>query len=364
MESSTATVVAGLRPTRLLDGLDACLFTHAIPSQARWVTRLSGFDNIGAVYSLRGATRSTLKDLARRHQSVTGTTSDLLIDAGLYLGNGRDLAGGSLDPDWIRDQHRAGLRWALTDSGYVDEGDAAGLDSILHQAARLGDGVIATLPVHKRWLTERADELLRAIEEACVPVALMVEDVNDPFGTVRAVKGLIHLLGGEIPILSLRNDISAIGAIAFGAVAGAIGTRTSTRHFVPRSEGGGGNRGKPAAVVPAALAYRQLERIADAYRREPNSLHWRCSCAECGGQTLNWVVEEDAAFIHSALSLGTVAARVLNSPSPDDRRKSWIESCKFAQSVNYEIESMAGVPWEPPKFQNAWVKACPRISAN
>lgn len=365
MENSTATMIASVQPANRLDGLGARLFVQAGPKHAPWVLRLADSDNIGVVYSLHGPTRSSLKSLARQHERSLGDTSGLMIDAGRYAGKSRVPATTPLDADWIREQHRAGLRWALTDSGYIADGDSVGLSSVLQQASPLGPDVIVVLAVHKRWLTQRAAELREVVEAAGLPVALMVEDDDDPFDTPAAVTGLIHLLACAVPVLSLRNDISAIGAIAFGAEAGAIGATTSLRHFFPQREGGGGgNRGKAAAVVPQALAYRQLERIADAYRSDPNQLYWPCTCTECVGRTLNWIIDEEDAFIHSYLSLSSVAAHVLSSPEPDDQKTSWIEKCKFAQSVNLDIEGSTGVPWEPPRFQAAWVKAWSSITAN
>jgi hypothetical protein len=192
----------------------------------------------------------------------------------------------------------------------------------------------------------------------------MVEDADDPFDTKSSVLGLVHLLESDVPILSLRNDCSAIGALAFGAVGGAVGTRTSLRHFFPiRDHGGFGGRGATAALVPMALVYKKLDRIVDAYRLDPSQPYWLCHCLECAGKTLNSIIEEEQAFAHSLMCLVRITAKVLSSPSPDDRRQSWIRTCQVAQSTNYEI-SGAGVPWKPPAFQNAWVKAWAQLTAN
>ncbi len=369
MENSTLMAAASARSRVRLDGLGVRLFVQALPVHQPWVLSLAGADDLGvglgAVYTLRGPTRRTMKDLIRRHAASGLAISDVLVDAGRYAGKRRGLASTPLDVDWVREQHRLGIQWALTDSGYVAEGDLAGLRDVLGYAARLGPRVIAVLAVHKSWLTRRAAELRDAIDAAAIPVALMVEDDDDPFDTPTAVRGLIHVVSSEIPVLSLRNDISAIGAVAFGAEAGAVGVTTSLRHFYPIREGGGGpGRGLPAAVVPQALAYRQLDRIADAYRGDPGQVYWRCPCSQCMGYTLNWLTGEQDAFIHSYLSLSIVAAHVLASPDPEDQKTSWIETCKFAQSINLEIEGESGAQWEPPRFQAAWVKAAAVLQAN
>ncbi|MFI6827559.1 hypothetical protein ACIBG5_10700 [Kribbella sp. NPDC050241] len=369
MENSTLMTAASARSRVRLDGLGVRLFVQAGPVHQPWVLRLAGADDLGvglgAVYSLQGPTRRTMKDLVRRHAASGLQLADVLIDAGRYAGKRRVPASTPLDADWIREQHRAGIPWALTDSGYIAEGDVAGIRDVLGYGARLGPQVIVVVAVHKSWLTQRAAALRDAIDAAGVPIALMVEDDNDPFATPAAVKGLIHVVSSEVPVLSLRNDISAIGAVAFGAEAGAVGVTTSLRHFYPNREGGGGpRRGLPAAVVPQALSYRQLDRIADAYRSDPGQAYWRCPCSQCMGYTLNWLAGEKDAFVHSYLSLSIVAAHVLASPEPEDQMTSWIETCKFAQSVNLEIEGETGVPWEPPRFQAAWVKAWTTIKSN
>ena len=96
----------------------------------------------------------------------------------------------------------------LTDSGYVDSGDEAGLAGILHRAAVLPD-TTAVLPLHPIWLQDRLHRtvLTGHIRAAGAPVALVLEANRDPFALPGVVEGLLAVLGCGVPTLLLRCDV-------------------------------------------------------------------------------------------------------------------------------------------------------------
>src|SRR5690606_6966827 len=108
--------------------------------------------------------------------------ADILLDAALYTGSARrKRAREGIDQSWLNHQHRE-LTWALTDSGYVADGDVEGLRTILTQSATAHDraqarskGVLAALPLAVSWLTNRADALVAALNRIGTPVAIMLE---------------------------------------------------------------------------------------------------------------------------------------------------------------------------------------------
>lgn len=356
--------LAGVRVELPLDGLRPCVFVQVKPGHAELALSIEPALQVGVVYTLNGRTTRTLRDLTALTMARTGDLSGVLVDAAQYAGNTRDPAGRPLDPAWIREQFRCGLAWALTDSGYLDNGDVHGLAAILHGADRLGRGVIATLPIHKSWLSRRADEVAEAVRRVGVPVALLVEDRDDPFGVISAVEGLIHLLEVDVPILLLRSDISAVGAVAFGATAGAVGATTGLRHIYPRTDTHKPRPRQPlpAAVVRRVLAYKQLHRIAEASHVLPDRTIWECNCTVCYGRWQDWIIDETDAFAHSAAVLADLASEVLAQQDSAIRRASWLAHCRHALSVGEEVHAKLEWGWRPPAFLKAWLRAGVRAS--
>ena len=144
--------------------------------------------------------------------------ADILIDASLYTGKNRKFASAAPQRDWISFQHYHGLTWALTDSGYCADGDLGGLTATLQRGAALGPRVIVALPLAGSWVVDEASTVKDLIDRHSTPVALMVEDEKDPFDQPGAVKGLVEILGAETPVLLLRSDAAALGAIALSLI--------------------------------------------------------------------------------------------------------------------------------------------------
>lgn len=217
----------------------------------------------------------------------------LLLDAARYAGQHRLPASAPFNPRWLRRQRELGLP-VLTDSGYIDSGDEAGLASILRRAAVMPD-TIAVLPLHLMWLRDRLHLTLLTgyVRDAGVPVALVLEAQHDPFGLRGAVPGLLEVLGCGIPTLLLRSDLSSLGALCNGAVAAAVGTVASLRHLAPRESGarrsGPPGPRPPSTVFRPTLSYRRISAIARAKRGHPDPHLWACECRVCDGRDVDWM---------------------------------------------------------------------------
>lgn len=287
------------------------------------------------------ARRGNLGDVYRSaRQLVEGAGYDrpLLLDAHRYGGAARLPATTPFNEDWIQRQRELRLP-VLTDSGYLAPGDDAGLAAILDRTARLGDA-IATLPLHLDWLTEpdRRWRLLRQVRDHGVPVALVLEHRADPFGARGAVDGLLELLDCGVPVLLLRCDVSALGALCCGAVAAAVGTRAYLRHLYPvpsTPRSGPRNPPKPSVVVPRCLAYKRLGEVRRTKRKHPDVAVWSCDCVTCEGRELDWILghppddEEKYAIQHSLHALVELHGRLVG-PRPEDDRMSWYARCGSA----------------------------------
>jgi hypothetical protein len=272
------------------------------------------------------------------------------------------MASGPFSLDWIAVQRRLRLP-VLTDSGYVAGDDLLGLTSILDRARLLGD-VIAVLPLHPSWLSQRGRRqfLLDRVAHAGVPVAVVLEHSKDPLSVQAVVAGLLELLALPVPVLLLRCDTSALGALCHGAMSAAVGTTSSLRHLYPMPRTPG--RPRPtevAAVVKQCLAYVGVDRIATAVQADPDEPMWTCDCATCKQRALDWLAtieqrpaRERAAFSHSIEVLLDLRDELCRRASPAERQASWQAHLVNADSRYDQIE-LESAALTRPGFLSAWL---------
>jgi hypothetical protein len=322
------------------------------------VARVGRGEGIGAIHTVKMKTRvGRAHSLAAIHRREGGDPAVLGFDASCYSGKNRDIGARTLDRSWVDAQLALGVAFAYTDSPYLPAGDLNALESVLAQTAEMSRPVIAVLPLGLRWLTKDAKVLAETINRYGTPVAFVLEHTGDPLGVQAATKGLVAVLAtADVPVVMLRCDLSAIGAVACGASMGAIGTRSGLRHLfpIPKSVGG-----RPApqvsALVPSAMCYRRTDTIAAAMARAPDEQQWfRCRCTYCGDRALSRVVTNEDAYLHSMASAATLAEDVLSS---SDSRLTWIEKCRHAQLLNLELDQRLGGGWPAPAFFRAWLVA-------
>ncbi len=202
---------------------------------------------------------------------------------------------------------------------------------------------------------------------ARVPVAVALEHSADPLGVQQVLRGLLLLLATGVPVVLLRSDVSAIGALCHGAHAAAVGTTTSLRHIYPMPKpdaGGGGRRAGVAVFVPHCLSYLGVDKVAGAVQRTPDMSHlWVCECTACAGRTMDHfatirdeATRTDVAFRHSVELLHQLRDELL-APHLDeaDRELAWHERCKAAAWHHTEIGAQL-FDWRPPNFLTAWRK--------
>jgi hypothetical protein len=332
------------------------------------VLNLTGtVSSIGAVFTT--ASVPTVKAIAQRFR-LTGTIDRLMFDRGRYAGKNRTMAQSGINRGWIELQRGLGIRKPLTDSGYIGEGDADGLAKILTQTMDCPAGTVAVLPLHKSWWEEGNRQVLTAlVNEHAVPVALVLEHADDPFSSEATVRGVIHLLSEvAVTVDVLRTDVSGLGCLAFGASAVAVGTTTALRHLFPiKQRGGGGRNTSIAALWAPGLAYRKLERIADAMEANDDPTLWNCPCDVCYLRSLEWILnsvdQQRAAYEHSVALIAYLAADILAAEPGQARHQAWESACRTAQYRSYEVTSVSGSSWEPKGSINAWVKAMHKIKA-
>jgi hypothetical protein len=325
-----------------LGDLRGRLLVQCQPGQAKNAARVAIAHGTGLV--LTGRTPRPVVRALREH----GFTGPILCDANRYSGRRRSPAVSGLRASWTAEQQDLGLV-AVTDSGYLAEHDWLGLRRILTDASRQRGPVIPMLPLAARWFEHSVDGLVAELNHFGLPTAVAIEHPKDPFSVRYLIRGFLKLLEAEVPILLLRSDVSALGALCHGAHTAAIGTTSALRHLYPKGGRGGPRLPTIAAFVPRLLDYRPLPTIAT--QTPPG---WRCDCPECDGRPLIALARsqrpEASAFRHSLSAQLTLHDRLCRRPAP---AAGWHELCANALAEHRCLaESLPD--WHTPTNLRAW----------
>ena len=151
------------------------------------------------------------------------------------------------------------------------------------------------LPPHPWWLRPGGglDTLVEQVHTAGVPIAVVVEHRDDPFGVARTLRGMLALLDVTVPVIQLRTDLFGLGLLSHGAHAAAVGTQTRLRHLspIPKKPGSaGGYRPLVATLVRECLSFVSVDKIALAVQSNPDDSLWTaCTCPTCNGRQLDFI---------------------------------------------------------------------------
>ena len=271
-----------------------------------------------------------------------GYSAPLLADRQRYKGKRRKLACQPFDPNWIGRQQRLGLPVIIPDVGYVAEHDLSGLRLVLRRSAEI-PGAIALLALANWWMYgEGLRLLLDELGQTTVPIALVLEHRDDPLGVQRILEGVVALLRAGVTMITLRCDVSALGLIAYGALAAAYGSRTSIRHLYPASGGGGGgnSNARESAFWPEGTALHYRDLLYDAVTASPHRPCWECWCRVCAGRRIERLgtslIEEVRQ--HNSASLLDLRAE-LTGLSSAHRPQWWTRRCRDAQLAHAAVDA-------------------------
>ena len=259
------------------------------------------------------------------------------------------------DP-WLVDQYRAGVAELLSPGGYVAVGDRRALvDAITtegHWVAQAGSGRLS-LVLDWTWLISGLPVLVAELRAVEAPLAIALSDPNDPLAHAGAVKGLVSLLAAVSNVILLRADLAAIGAIAHGAVLGAIGTGTSVRHVVPAGKAAGGARtGSPSVFWLGLLDWK----LAEFLLRLPAAVRPYCHLACCRGAPLDRFAllgSRPDARRHNLVAIAHFATQML-AVAPSGRAGAFKKACQAAAQEAARIETMAKQPFPIRPQLAAW----------
>jgi hypothetical protein len=178
---------------------------------------------------------------------------------------------------WLAHQRALGVMEVLSPGTYVPAGDHAAFRAAVAQEhtwlSDAGSGRLS-LALEWSWLIRDQAWLFSELARLDVPHCVAFGHPNDPLAQRGAVAGLVALLDAVPDVMLVRSDIGALGALAHGPAAGAIGTGTSVRHVVPPGRAAGGARtGLPSVFVPALMDWK----LPTVLARLPQQLVPRCA---------------------------------------------------------------------------------------
>lgn len=215
-----------------------------------------------------------------------------------------------------------------------------------------------------RWFAAPAvcAALSREINRHGVPVAFVVEHREDPFGVQYLLRGFLQVLRAvTVPVLLLRSDVSALGALCHGAHAAAIGSVSALRHFYPVESRGGRNVSGVSAFVPRLLSYHNLDTCEHVFATTPEvDQLWACECPICDGATPASLRNADdpvtAAFRHSLHVQLDRHEEIFSRPrTGEELTRIWHEACSHALHLHLLVAETID-RWRPPAGLRSWYK--------
>jgi hypothetical protein len=288
----------------------------------------------------------------KRGAKLAANTPGVLIDPAVYAPNSSTEPETLFDyDDWLVRQRAAGVPLILTDTPRIRNDDVSELQKALARWDTIDEPTLVVLPLEPWWL-RRQQGLPRLIEEvqsAGRPVALVLLHRYNGLDIKGAVAGLLEFISAvrPLPVVLMRSDISAIGAVAHQAFAGFVGWSANTRHGpLPMRRPGGDDEQdeSPSVFVPALNDYLKSSKLpALAHIRRMEVL--RCDDRECRGDSLLRIADmaetdlrdsRTLANLHNLASTEQLARRVLAAADP---RVAWWEACNAGAKT---IASLAG----------------------
>ena len=348
-------------PAQLLPGLDTNLMVQAFTHEAPNAAALIRHAGVGAVFTL--AHRRMRSQFGQASWAVSTARAanpgaDILIDRNRYSGNSRAFAVSPMSPQWIEDQLvRMRLSWAVGDPGFCR--DIADIRTVLDDGRRLAPRVVVPLAMPHWLLRDDADAIADLVDDQDKPIAIILEHKSDPFGTAGVARGLVHLLRrATVPVLLLRSDTSALGAISYGAAVGAVGTHSELRHVYPQMDNGGGHPEHLSLVIPDLVTFVLADRFVKAYLANPALPSWRCGCWFCRGRDLVWIPNDPArgiaAFQHSVAAIAGLGAQLQHQAAITSPARAWDTMCTAAQAAHDLMSTPNGTAWAPQDFLRYW----------
>lgn len=232
------------------------------------------------------------------------------------------------------------LAAVFSPTGQVRAGDSSALHAVVSACNAVDSPrLVCTLPVASQWLQpDDVGDLISAVEESVHPVALVTVGEFDPFADVEVLSGLASLIGtvGESVFLHC-TDLTAVSAVAWGALGGSVGVSSTLRHTIPIGQPARRRKkqdrpGLPV-FVPGINSFRDVDTLDGWFGDDAP----RCTVAGCTDHILNNFSSHNrtAAMGHNSAAVLDVAGALL-SVDPFDRQ-AWIRDYWERIATEYDL---------------------------
>jgi hypothetical protein len=299
--------------------------------------------------------------------------SKALVDPAVYNPHDDEKQGLLQVPLWLCDEWRdrqraAGVPLLLSDSARIAKGDRPALRQALRRWDSIGEPALVVLPVEAWWLRAGLPCLSEEVRAAGRPVGLVLIDSYNALDAAGSVAGLLTFISaiGELPVMLLRCDISAVGAVVHGAFAGFVGMSARLRHGpLPirltreANDEPSARDQSPAVLVPALHDYHRASRLPAFARASQDLL--RCDYSCCHGESLLEITRlcevsiaaaRKRAYGHNIVVHEGIAREVLGAAEPAD---AWWERCKAGADAAAEMIEF-GVSLSVSRWLRQWLE--------
>jgi hypothetical protein len=304
----------------------------------------------------------------KRGARLAGKTRDVLVDPALYDPRakiGPDVL--FVSDEWLMRQQAAGVSLILTDTQRIRNRDRSALRKALARWETIDEPTLVVLPIEPWWLREGLSCLTEEVRAAGRPVAIVLLHRYNGLDVAGAIAGLLTFVSAiePLPVVLLRCDISAIGAVAYGAFSGFVGWSATNRHGpLPMRQPDRADKVErdesPGVFVPALHEYFKASKLpAFAQSRQLDVL--RCEDPVCGGSSLLRITQLSEvdlqaarmlAYRHNVSSTEQIARRVLSAGEPRD---AWWETCKAGANLSASLAGN-GITLSAPRWLRQWLQ--------
>ena len=297
---------------------------------------------------------------------LAAKTPGVLIDPAVYAPQASTEPDTLFDyDDWLMRQQAAGVPLILTDTPRIPNKDISALRKALARWDAIDEPTLVVLPIEPWWLRDGLPGLIEEVRAAGRPVAVVVLHRYNGLDIKGAVAGLLTFISAvkPLPVVLLRSDISAVGAVAHQAFAGFVGWSANTRHGplpMRRPEGDDERDESPSVLVPALNDYLKTSKLSVFARiRRLDAL--RCDDRVCRGDSLLRIADlsetdlrdgRTLACLHNLASTEQLARRVLAAADPPD---AWWETCDAGAKLAASLAER-GVSLPQRRWLRQWLE--------
>jgi hypothetical protein len=302
----------------------------------------------------------------RQGAKLAAKTPGVLVDPAVYVPQARTELETLFDyDDWLMRQQAAGVPLILTDTPRIRNKDISALRKALARWDAIDEPTLVVLPIEPWWLREGLPGLIEGVRAAGRPVAVVLLHRYNSLDVKRAVAGLLKFISAvkPLPVVLLRSDISAVGAVAHQAFAGFVGWSANSRHGplpMPRPEGDDERDESPSVFVPALNDYLKTSKLS-VFARIRRLDVLRCDDRVCRGDSLLRIAdlsETDLrdgrmlACLHNLASTEQLARRISAAADP---RVAWWETCNAGATLTASLAER-GVSLPQRRWLRQWLE--------